>query len=244
MLDIIEEQKFAELRKNCRDLGVPAPPEIHICFEVVDNKGKLIFEDKQRGHSWTRNFYNWILGCTSNVFGDDSGVFGAGHMSSKSENGAICSSPTHSICTNGQWIALSALGLINNGETNTYAGIIVGTDDGAFGGDNYQLGAKVDVGLSSGQLSHLGQTYPIAQYDNTVGAEKWTVSHTRKFSNNSGETITIKETGLLGYGKIFDSSDAGFLFERSCLSPTVPVPNDAKLTVSYDISMDFSAIDS
>jgi hypothetical protein len=58
-------------------------------------------------------------------------------------------------------------------------------------------------------------------------------------------SITVKEVGLAGVVAMFTSAQTNdyMLMERSVLSPTVPVPNGAQLTVTYSISMDFSAID-
>jgi hypothetical protein len=57
--------------------------------------------------------------------------------------------------------------------------------------------------------------------------------------NNSGSSITVKEAGLNS-----NASNMGlYLWERSVLNPTVPVPNGAQFTVTYNVIMDFSAID-
>ena len=44
MLNPIEEAKFAELKERCRELGVPAPPEVFIGVQVHDKNGVLIFD--------------------------------------------------------------------------------------------------------------------------------------------------------------------------------------------------------
>jgi hypothetical protein len=60
-------------------------------------------------------------------------------------------------------------------------------------------------------------------------------------NNNSGGSITVKEVGLMYVGNTYNNDY--HLVERSVLSPTVAVANAAQLTVTYEISMDFSAID-
>lgn len=44
MLDPQEEAKFAELKDKCRELKVPAPPEIMIGLQVHEG-GVLTFDD-------------------------------------------------------------------------------------------------------------------------------------------------------------------------------------------------------
>jgi hypothetical protein len=83
-------------------------------------------------------------------------------------------------------------------------------------------------------------TRPVPTYDTKV----WTTVHSRVLNNNSGGSITIKETGLVWSGYAFEASASTFyLVERSVLSPTVDVAAGAQLTVTYTISSSFAAID-
>jgi hypothetical protein len=84
-------------------------------------------------------------------------------------------------------------------------------------------------------------TAPVNVY--TSGTKTWENTIIRIFNNNSGGVIVIKEAGLYWSGYLFDTSIGYHMHERSVLSPTVAVANGAQLTVTYAISMDFSAID-
>jgi hypothetical protein len=57
----------------------------------------------------------------------------------------------------------------------------------------------------------------------------------------------VAETGIYWSGWISPAAAGALsgvrMIERSVLSPTVNVPNGAQLTVTYSISLDFTAID-
>lgn len=233
MLNPEEEAKFQELKDKCRELNVMPPPEIMIGFQVHDKNGALIFDDIQRGHSWTRNFYNRMFSQLVGCLGDGTGTFGAGKMSAKRSDGTVYSDDTKGYC-------------YNSAKTWLFE-IVVGTGDTPFSADDYALDTLIANGSGSGELSHLTTVRGALTYDSSVGAEKWTMAISRIFNNNSGGDITVKEAGL--YTTSFDfpfysiSMTEPIYNERSVLSSTVPVPNGGQLTVTYNISMDFSAID-
>jgi hypothetical protein len=222
MLDPREEAKFDELKGMFRDLKLPPPPEIFIGLQVHKD-GELIFDDKQRGHSWTRNFYNYKCMIGTNAR-STSTLFGIGYLSGKDTTGAY----------NAYLYNMS--GDMTTGAVGAARGIVVGTSDTAFNIDQYALGALIAHGTGVGQL-----TYQASAFDSKAYASKvWTATSKRVFNNNSGGDITVKEIGLYGY-TVYNGWLT--LHERSVLSPTVLVPNGAQLTATYEISMDFSSID-
>jgi len=222
MLDIKEEAKFDELKGMFRDLKLPPPPDIFISFQVHKD-GKLIFDNKQRGHSWTRNFYNYKCLVGTNAKNSNTG-FGAGHMSDKNIAGVY----------SGEIAYLG--GALTTGAIAATKGIVVGTSDVAFNIEQYALGALIAHGTGSGQL-----VYQASAFDSKAYASKvWTATSKRIFNNNSGGDITVKEVGLYA---IYSWDGSTYLLERSVLDPTVLVPNTAQLTATYEISMDFSSID-
>jgi len=248
-IDTIEEARFEALRKNCRDLGVPAPPEIHINFKVHDKNGDLVFEDKQRGHSWTRNWYNAALSGMTGVTSTHASIFGAGQLNGKKIVGTVIGDSTKGAGCNGYYFEQEQVYQAKPGST--FNGIVVGTNDTAFSANHYAMQSLIANGTNAGQLVYVEQGQPIAVYDATDGSEKWTITHTRLMNNNSGGDIIVKEVGLIWGSGSYSSagrwgfgSNVSFLDERSVLSPAVTVPHGALLTVVYDISMDFSAIDS
>lgn len=240
-LDPAEEARHADLKKMCAELKVPPPPEIFIRLQVHDKDGKLIFDDRQRGHSWTRNFWNMMFGLSSDAVGGGSNNFGAGYMSSKVAAGTIRYSnvmtPHRTTFT-----ALGA-GIINHNLSFTpvEAGIVIGTGTGAFSVDNYVMGTLIAHGNAATQMAYNGMANGTIAYDS--GTNIWKNTLTRVFNNNSGDTIVVGEVGLYNQGRIFHNSSETILMERSVLSPSVSVANGAQLTVTYEISMDFSAID-
>lgn len=238
MLNPIEEEKFKRLRENCRELGVIAPAEVFIGLKVHDKLGALTFDDIQRGHSWTRNYYNFIFGVSADMVGGGSNNFGVGYLSSKGTAGTIYYSASYAIQRTSYSVAN---GGFQGAATNATYGILVGTGDTAFDKNQYVLVTPIAHGVTAGTLSYAVSTVPSSSYN--AETDTWTGTLARVFNNNSGGEIVVKETGLVWYGYFVGSSTNQFLMERSVLSPTVAVANGAQLTVTYTITMDFSAID-
>lgn len=243
MLNQEEEAKFNELKDKCRELKVPPPMDIFIGFKVHDKNGILIFDDLQRGHSWTRNFYNGMFGSCACACGDGGSSFGAGYMSGKNtggSTGAMTYTP----------MALSSVNLLSTGgyqniATDATSGIVIGTGDTAFSAEHYTLASLIDHGNGSGQMYYQAMATKgsanIPTY--TSSPKAWQQVWSRIFNNNSGASITVKETGLYWKGYLLSTNNLVYMMERSVLDPTVAVANGAQLTVTYTISMDFSAID-
>ncbi len=233
-----EDAQWAELKDNCKELGVPAPPEIHINFEVKDKDGNVIFVDRQRGHSWTRNFYNYLFGICTGSYKSGT-TFEAGALTGKRTNATIESITNYSCGNNNNQNA----GLISNAAANTW-GIVVGTDATAFSAEHHSLQTVVASGNSAGQLAYSTMVGQPSVYDPSAGAEKWTGHLVRVFNNNSGGSIVLAEVGIYFYGGLYTNGTTNsYLIERSVLSPTVTVPDSAQLTITYEISMSFAAID-
>ena len=244
MLDPIEEKKFEDLKGMCRDLNVLPPIDIFIGLKV-ENGGKVVEEDLQRGHSWTRNQYNRMFGFATSASGSlNSGSnFAAGHMSAKDISGNITYFANYSVGADSYLIGSNGFMAVTGISSR---GIVVGTSDTAFNINDHALGALVSTGNSAGNLLYSAMLY----VQNTVynsGTKTWSCSLARVFNNNSGGSITVKEVGLIWFGGIFSPAASGsghtYLCERSVLSPSVVVADGAQLTVTYTFSSNFSAID-
>jgi len=233
MLNVEEEKRICELKALCKELKIQAPIDIYISLKVEKNN-KVLFDDVQRGHSWTRNYYTLIFGSITTCNSTATSTYGAGHMTLRRNNGVISVSGDFNVGVTG--------GIIDLGSSSN-AGIIVGTGTTAFDIDNYKLESKVNHGNGSGQLAYqpMVKTGNVPTYNS--GTKTWSVDITRVFNNNSGATIVIGETGLLSIISSFSIYGASYLIERSVLSPTVSVLDGAQLTVTYTFSSDFSAID-
>jgi hypothetical protein len=234
MLDEKEERELELLRRECRRLKVLSPPQILIRLEKFRD-GEKIFDDVQRGHSWTRNYYNFAFGCLAFGNGGNSNNFGVGYMSGKRTSGTIDYS--------GIYPAYSQYGVTNYTALSATYGVVVGSDDTAFDEDQYALISIIANGTSAGNLLYGAMPYyPDANYD--AGTDKWTSRLNRTFHNQSGGNVTVKETGLYLSGVLFSSSAQTYMVERTVLSPSIVVADLEILRVTYDISVDFSAIDS
>jgi hypothetical protein len=239
MLNLAEEAKFAEFRRMGSELGVPVPPEVFINLKVHSRHGDLIFDDTQRGHSWTRNFYNMIFALSCDSPGSNSNNFGAGYETGKATTGTIYYTNTR------EWgrltNVLATIGFFNDGANDTF-GVMAGTGDTAFSAEQVTLVTPIVHGTGAGQMSYAAMPTPTIAY--TGGTKTWAGTLARAFTNSSGGAITVKETGLYWYGYSHTATTGlYFMMERTVLSPTVAVADGAQLTVTYSISMAYTAID-
>jgi hypothetical protein len=224
-----EEKRFEELRGMCRELKVPAPPEIMIGLKVHEG-GVLTFDDVQRGHSWTRNYWDFLYQAYAGCVLSAAASWGAGNMTWRNTAGTIQPAGYEAYHTRMEH-CIASVGFSTHG-------IVCGTGDTAFGVDQYTLVTQIVSGNAAGQLAYSVSNAATVAY--TAGSKTWKATIARIFNNNSGGSITVKEVGIIGKTPV---STYYYLFERSVPSPTVPVPNGAQLMVTYEISMDFSAID-
>ena len=227
MLNPIEEKKFAELKDKCRELKMPPPPDTYVKLKVVNADGKVAFDDIQRAHSWTRNFYNNLYSYPLYA-GAGTSSYAAGSFSIRCTNGSIRQ----------VWSEYGAAPMKSASAGNDQYGLVIGTGDTASSMADYAMAAQIKHGTSSGQMSHQESNGPAANY---TGATKiWDLTYYRIFNNNSGASITVKECGFIS-----DPSSMTYfiLLERTVLSPTVVVADGAQLTVTYVVTLDFSAID-
>ena len=239
MLNMIEEAKFEALRRMCRDLKVPAPPEIFVGLKVHDQNGILQLDDIQRGHSWTRNYYNYQLGNLIEVAAVGDTTFAAGKISGKQLGGTITGTLNNGVSRSVDAASYYNRGTGENTTTGNF-GIFVGTGVTAFSVENTTLSNKVVPGNAANQLLYNAMVYPVTSYN--AGTKTWTNVISRVFNNNSGGTIVVTETGLVWYSYLYGNIGY-YLCERNLLSTSISLVNGAQLTVNYTLTMDFSAID-
>ncbi len=75
-------------------------------------------------------------------------------------------------------------------------GMVVGTDDTAVTFNNYQLNSSIDHGTGTGELQYSVSETPIRIWYSAT--DIMTIKHARTFTNGSGASITVKESGLIG----------------------------------------------
>jgi len=219
VMDPNERKKlWGQLDDAARKLGVMTLPRLHIGM-LVEKDGIVLTNQREEGHSWLRNGWNVFFAVMSGCRGNGSGSLGAGNMN----------------CRTSYSLVSSIYGGVEYCKAPT---IYTGTSDTAFSVDQYQLVAVIGDGNGAGQLAHQSVSYQLA-YD----ATEWTHTISRIFNNNSGDTIIIKEIGLSYSVNVFESGGVTAYLARDVLGSPVVVANGAQLTVTYEISMDFSSID-
>lgn len=241
MLNPVEEEKYRKLREQCKELRVVTAPDVFIGLQV-HRDGKLVFDDIQRGHSWTRNYYNLMFAWGADAAGDGvSTTIGASKMSVRTTGGTVYKNSLY-VCNRMGGTYQTSSGIHGPVSDSSY-GIVVGTGSTAFSIDGYALATQITHGTTTGLFSHQASAAATMAYDSTAGAEKWTNTISRIFNNNSGGSVTVAETGLYHNAICYGSSQTILMIERTVLDPTVAVVNGAQLTVTYSIVGDFSAID-
>ncbi len=240
VLDPNERKKLWEqIDEASRKLGVMTVPKLHVGMKV-EKEGIVLCDQREEGHSWTRNMWTAVFGVHAHCGGTGTATFGAGHRSAKTTGGTIRAGADLAInfLRTGYSTPEPIYGFCFNGTTNLQ-GIVVGTGDAAFSVDNYNLATIIDAGSSAGQLIHNAMSTPSLDYTSKV----WTATLARVFNNNSGGSITVKEVGIITNSIFFYSGSEKFLIARDVLASPVSVVNGAQLTATYEISMDFSSID-
>lgn len=116
------------------------------------------------------------------------------------------------------------------------AGVIVGTGDTATAGAEYILETKCDNGAGAGQLIHYGTI--VEQVVWGAGYAQFDII--RLFENRSGNTITIKETGLAGlvHGSSGAQMNYSALIARNVLTTPVAVDDGEALKVTYTVKVE------
>jgi len=112
---------------------------------------------------------------------------------------------------------------------NATLGIQVGTDATAVAITQTKLIVPIAEGVGAGQLNYqlLAVTVPA-----TIGSRRYTLA-TRSFVNNSGNTIIVREIGM-----IVDQDDWKFLIARDiCTAEQGTILNTQTLAVTYDIGV-------
>lgn len=192
-------------------------------IDVFDKQGNLLSSHKQPGHSWTRNYYNWIFSQMSGIPYAD-GVFGAGNLNHKDTGGTIRTSAVNAMysTTVTYWRGVAA--------DDTY-GIQVGIGTNAEDFEDYKLQTKIANGVGAGQLSYVLQEVATKAW----AAPDFTTTHARYFNNNSGGAITVNEVGFAP--KIVANYPT--IITREKLGAGVAVPDTGQLKVTYTITLTY-----
>lgn len=172
-------------------------------------------------HSWTKNHWVWIFCIFSAVTLNDAS------LSMKDVDGN-----THNPDEVPDMDNQTTYGGLAAAADAT-RGIVVGTGTTAEDFDDYILAAQIAHGTGAGQLSY-GLTGNPA-----FGGDK-TITWARSFTNGSGSTINVAETGLIFRTYQWDTACQDyFLVARDVLDSVVAVANGQILEVLYLLSVTF-----
>jgi hypothetical protein len=202
-------------------------PQILWEIEVKDKTGKLLKRYETPAKSWLKQFIQILKGEFATRHNT---TVGNANVNVVDETGTARSYPCHSSSGYGTVCDLSTLG--DTGDTSQ--GIIVGTSDTPNVLGTYALGAKIAHGTGSGQLVYNPET--IEDVTNPSGNDLQ-FRITRTFTNNSGQTITVKEVGLLVKKWDASSYSRSWLVARDVLPSPVDVPDGATLTIRYVVKI-------
>lgn len=214
-------------------------------FEIRDENGNLEKRIEQKSNSFVRNYYNYLsyfalFKSLGNTVDTGAGAFGDGaDTPMKDTSGALktasstVGSSGFTLGTGNAYLNISAA--ISATAGNTTKGIVVGTSDSAESFDSYSLGAQIPHGTTLGKLSY-GAENAVGSSSFDSVTKKLTTSHSRSFSNSSGETVTIKEIGFL-VTYVVQSSAFYALLIRDVLASPIDLPSGKTLTVVYDLSL-------
>lgn len=215
-------------------------PDLMIGIVLKDKKGRIVKKYKEKGHSWTRNAWNWLFACMTDAPGDGTGVFGAGNLSAKQTGGTIYSTNSRTSSRVYSNVPHTSYGMSPNGSSNAI-GIIIGSGTAAFSINDYALATLWASGTGAGYFVYGSQAAPAISYD--APTKTWTATQSREFTNSAGATQQISEVGIISNIQCFTSSTAPLLLARDVLATPIDVLDTESVTIEYEISLDFSTID-
>jgi hypothetical protein len=184
--------------------------------------------DRQPARSFVKNFYNrycfLMLGVTPSEIND---------LDLRDTNGAVYTG----------WLRLSSEDYWWRGNefVRTDAGILVGSGDTAedFGmgsvpeETSYALDTIIANGSGPGELERASTEAPVISVSGT-GPYTWSAVWTRFFNNNSGASVTVRETGVY----IWVSINNRIMVTRSVLASPLLIYDTGQLKVEYTLELE------
>jgi len=186
-------------------------------IEVRDKNGKLIEHRKQESKSFVKQFIDMLYGLMKAKAGTENII------DITQPDGTTYGYPNLISLDKGILTAVADAGVDKSG-------IVVGSSDEAVGYDDYNLKSKIANGTGAGQLSYGACVVDTPYKDGT----EYKFRIYRTFTNNSGDTITVKEVGLIvAYRDITRCA----LLIRDVLDSPESIPDGATFTVRYYIKI-------
>lgn len=155
--------------------------QVYKYWEIKSNDGKIRKTRRLKCHSFVFNFIllmEWLMAHTYSTTGDTVTFTDTASASQAIVNGALDSND---------------FGGVESGTTDATYGMRVGTGTTAPTINDVGLQTPIAHGTGSGQLSHAATVVSAARVEGTSG--KLLISRT--FTNSSGGSITVRESGLI-----------------------------------------------
>lgn len=233
-IDIAEESEIKAMQKRQRELHLIPTPVCYLDVEVINKNGEVTAKYSDRSKSWVRNFYNWCVTqqmcCDTNCKGAS---YGAGYLNPKQHSGAIATTTTP--IANKATDTTIGNGYRGAAGTDTI-GILIGTGDTPESFDDYCLSSKIVTGHATGEMDYQAMARSIPTWFDSPDY-KMEVALERSFLNDSGGSITVKETGLSAY--LFTSGSSPILVARDVLASAIDVANESLIKVTYTLQIAF-----
>lgn len=212
-----------------RDKHIRILPKVTITAEIRDKKGRIVKRIVEKGHSWTKNFGEVIM---KMMYGNYSSTRWATitDTSGNTQTIDICDIQNH------QYI-VGLMGLMAGSGDDTW-GIVVGSGTTSESVADYNLANKIPNGTSSGQLSYGAME---SDSDITIGSNSIYWKMWRPFTNQSGNSITVNEIGIIAQyrgikpGAVF--IEVKYLIYRHVLSTPIIVQDGYTLTITITFSI-------
>ncbi|HUV82942.1 MAG TPA: hypothetical protein VMW53_07710 [archaeon] len=174
--------------------------KLFINCKITDKHGNVVSEEEQRANSLVKAFAASLRAqYSTSATASISDTAG----SSRSLTAAVVA------CT-------AAAGTVTDG-------IVIGTGTDAVTISDYQLKTRIAHGAGAGEMEYGTQTFDASV---TVSGSDCYFQMARVFTNNSGDTITVKEVGIYSSIGSYD-----FLLDRTLIDQAVT--NGQTLTLQY-----------
>ncbi len=153
--------------------------QMYVRIRVHDKAGNLVHDHEEESRSLVKAFLAGLLAHMGDLTGGLSGT----------HDDVLASAETIQVGDAANQEIFRADGLITVDDN----GIVIGTTNTAVDITDEKLVAKVVHGTSSGQMEYELQAYPA---DISISDPDAFFTTSRTFLNNSGGTITVRETGI------------------------------------------------
>ena len=227
------ERKYRRLKALSQELRIPVM-EMFLEVEVRDGAGRVTDHFKQRSHSWTRNAYNILISQFGSLNAADT-TFAAGKISAKDTSGTVQHASSSFNVGQGNLVA-SGVGYTGASGSNTY-GIQYGNNTEADDFEAFALTGLIANGTSSGNLSYAVGQPIVASYD--TPSKTWTVTVVRFANNNTGNTTSVNEIGLVANCFVAATTNNACMLSRDHLSSTISVLDTGQIKAIYTLTLTF-----